>query len=191
VTREEDIARMRARHSIASRLEDGYPVTGPWSFRPLCEHQHGWMDVDEHWLQCRVCWWCKPKLGDPPELKLLPAILRGRVLPPLSGKVNLHKLYANAGFVLDDDRDSVLSVVRVRVMQHARASREYLEVRRCGAEVKFQAYGWREAAVFMETGLTKLLSVLARAEPRKPKALWSQIQSTYETNWRKPWEARA
>lgn len=182
---------MRARHSLASRRDDGYPVTGPWSFRELCEHEHGWTDVGEHWLQCRICWWCKPKLGKPPKLEALPAILKGRVIPPLTGKVDVRSAYCNAGFVLDDDRDSVLAIVRVRVVQHTYVT-EPAEIRRCGVEVKFKEFGWRCAAVFSETAFHRLLSALAEAEPRKPRALWMAIQDAYEIkpHWPHPWETR-
>lgn len=181
--REETIRLMRERHSLASRREDGYPVTGPWSFRELCEHRHGWREVACGWLQCQVCWWCKP--NDPTDLGALPAILKGCVLPPLQGNVDLRQLYSNAGFVLDDESSSVLSIVRVVVVQYAHTTEPY--VRRCGAQVRFKDRGWREAAVFFETGLSKLLGVVATAEPRKPRALWSAIQKTYAHAWRTPW----
>lgn len=183
--RVEAIRRMRARRSMASRREDKFPVTGPWSFRGLCEHEHGWRNVDEYWLQCRLCWWCKPKLGKPPTLRVLPAMLKGRVLPPLSGKVDLHSVYRNAGFIIDDDRDSVLSMVRVTVVQYSWSD----GVRRCGADVRFKDYGWQRVAVFNETALFRLLDVLAKAEPRKPKTLWLAIQKVYTPGWQKPWEA--
>lgn len=192
MTRDDDIRAMRARHSMTTRRSDVYPVTGPWSFRDLCEHEHGWVAVGEHWLQCQLCWWCKPKLGTPPALEKLPAILKGRELPPLSGKVDLSQLYANAGFVVDDDRSSVLSICRVVVVQHTYSGFDAAPtIRRCGAHVRFKEHGWKEAAVFMETGLSKLLAVLARAEPRKPRALWTKIQETFEVNpkWKRPWEA--
>lgn len=185
MSRTEYIRRMRVRHSIASRIGDDFPMTGPWSYRPLCEHEHGWRDVDQHWEQCLICWWCKPKLGKPPKLEKLPAILKGRVLPPLSGKVNLRHIYSNAGFVLDDDRESVISKVRVRVVQHSWVTEP--DIRRCGVEVRFKEHGWREAAVFMETWLHRLMTVLAQAEPRKPRALWSAIQKAMEINWTPPW----
>lgn len=199
--REDLIRRMRAEHANRarynpaiwrdSRLEHeaggGYPVTGPWSFRDTCEHHVGWDEVGEHWLQCRRCWWCKPKLGKPPKIEKLPAILKGRVLPPLSGKVDLHQVYANAGFVLDDDRRSVLSGVRVRVVQYTWTSPD-LDVRRCGVEVRFRGRGWREAAVFMETRLHRLVDVLREARPRRPKALWRAIQAAMEQRWTPPWE---
>ena len=195
-SRDDVIRAMRARHSMTTRRVDDYPVTGPWSFRDLCEHDHGWIAVDNDWLQCRLCWWCKPTYGyDLPKLEKLPAVLKGRVLPPLSGKVDINQLYANAGFTLDDDRGSVLSMVRVVVAQYSHTVTQSLEggdvggfVRRCCAHVRFKEHGWREAALFMETGLGKLLAVLNRAEPRKPKALWSAIQKAYESSWRKPWE---
>jgi hypothetical protein len=177
---------------MTTRRDDGFPVTGPWSFRDMCEHDHGWIAVDNDWLQCRLCWWCKPTYGyDLPKLEKLPAILKGRVLPPLSGKIDLSQLYANAGFVFDDDRSSVLSICRVVIVQHTYGSvfDSRMAVRRCGAHVRFKGYGWKEAAVFMETGLSKLLAVLAKAEPRKPKALWLAIQEAFEINpkWRAPW----
>lgn len=197
--REDLIRRMRAEHARRarysplvwrdSRLEQenggGFPVTGPWSFRDTCEH-HNWDEVGEHWLRCRRCWWCKPKLGDPPKLERLPAILKGRVLPPLSGKVDLRELYANAGFIMDDDRRSVLSAVRVRIVQHSWGSG--FDIRRCGVEVRFRGRGWREAAVFMETWLHRLVAVLRDAAPRRPKALWRAIQKTMESRWTPPWE---
>lgn len=201
MTRLEAIRRMRAEHSARSqhrqrlswqdsRLEhesgDGFPVTGPWSFRETCEHEHGWCEVGEHWLQCKRCWWCKPKLGKPPKLEALPAILKGRVLPPLNGRVDLHMMYMNAGFVIDDDVRSVLSVVRVRVVQYT--WKEAFEIRRCGVEVKFKDRGWKEAAVFWETYLHRLIDVLSKAEPRKPKALWRAIQVAMEHRWTPPWE---
>lgn len=181
--RDLSIRRMRAKHSIES---NGGLVTGPWSYRELCGH-HEFADVDEHWLQCRMCWWCKPKLGTPPKLERLPAILKNRVLPPLSGKVDLRALYANAGFIIDDDRKSVLSIVRVRIVQYTWTVEPL--IRRCGACVKFQEYGWREAAVFMETWLHRLMTTLSKAEPRKPKALWRAIQAAMENKWVPPWEA--
>lgn len=194
------IRRMRAEHSrrarpaspmwVDSELEKtnggGFPVTGPWSFRQTCEHHGEWNEVGEHWLQCARCWWCKPKLGTPPKLEKLPAILKGRVLPPLSGKVDLHAVYANAGFVLDDDRRSVLSTVRVRVVQHTWVSDSM--IRRCGAEVRFHGRGWREVAVFMETWTHRLVAAVSRAEPRRPKALWRAIQAAMEQRWIPPWE---
>lgn len=197
------IRRMRAEHARRarynpliwkdSRLEKenggGFPVTGPWSFRATCEHHDEWSEVGEHWLQCSKCHWCKPKLGDPPKLEKLPAILKGRVLPPLSGKVDLHDVYANAGFVLDDDRRSVLSVVRVRVVQYSWGSDPL--IRRCGVEVRFRERGWREAAVFMETWLHRLVAVLNVAEPRRPKALWRSIHEAMENQWSPPWEREA
>ncbi len=197
--RDDLIRRMRADHERRvrynplvwqdSRLErengGGFPVTGPWSFRDTCEH-HDWDEVGEHWLQCRRCWWCKPKLGTPPKLEKLPAILKGRSLPPLSGKVDLHAVYANAGFVLDDDRRSVLSSVRVKVVQHSWG--QIMDVRRCGAEVRFRGRGWREAAVFLETWLHRLVGVLRDARPRRPKALWRAIQQAMENRWTPPWE---
>lgn len=164
----------------------GFPVTGPWSFRDTCKVHGPWNEVGEHWLQCKACWWCKPKLGTPPELEKLPAILKGRMLPPLSGKVDLHAVYANAGFIVDDDLRSVLSTVRVQVVQHT-WSRDP-DVRRCGVEVKFKGRGWREAGVFMETWLHRLVGVLREAEPRKPKALWRAIQKAMEQRWPPPWD---
>lgn len=194
------VRRMRAEHSrragrdhlvwMHSRLEEasggGFPVTGPWSFRETCEH-HNWDEVGEHWMQCRRCWWCKPKLGKPPKLDKLPAILKGRVLPPLSGKVDLRAVYANAGFVLDDDRRSVISTVRVRVVQYAETPDPW-KIRKCGVEVRFRGRGWKEAGVFLETWLHRLVKVLHDAEPRKPKALWRAIQAAMEQNWPRPWE---
>ncbi len=188
---------MRADHAqrarwawVDSRLErkngGGFPVTGPWSFRETCLHHGAWQDVGEHWMQCRVCHWCKPSLGSPPKIEKLPAILKGRVLPPLSGKVDLHDVYANAGFVVDDDRRSVLSAVRVKVVQHTWVSEPL--IRRCGVEVRFRGRGWREAAVFMETWLHRLVPVLREAEPRKPKALWRAVQAAMENRWKPPWE---
>lgn len=199
-SRDDLIWRMRRAHSTASRrapltwvdsrLElktgDGFPVTGPWSFRATCEHHGEWQEVGEHWLQCRTCWWCKPVLGAPPKVEKLPAILKGRVLPPLCGKVDMDLVYANAGFVVDDDRKSVLSTVRVRVVQHTWVS--VPDVRRCGVEVLFRHRGWREAAVFWETWLHRLVGVLRDAEPRRPRALWRAIQETMEHKWRAPWE---
>lgn len=186
-SREEAIRRMRARHSLGSRRADTrFPVTGPWSLRELCEHEHGWKEVGEHWLQCKICWWCKPKLGKPPKLEQLPAILKNCVLPPLTGKPDLNKVFRNAGFVLDDDSRSVLSIVRVQVSQHTCI--EDPLIRRCGVEVKFKDYGWQAAAVFYETALYKLMEVVAKAEPRKPKALWLAIQAAFSRGWQKPWE---
>jgi hypothetical protein len=188
MSREESIKRMRAIHSMATRRTDPFPVTGPWSFRELCEHQHGWRDVGEHWMQCTLCWWCKPKLGKPPKLEKLPAILKNCSLPPLTGKIDLRAMYANAGFIFDDDRNSVLSIVRVRVVQYPWTTDPH--IRRCGVEVKFKDYGWREAGVFLETWLNRLTNVLLKAEPRKPKALWSAIQIAMENNWVSPWERK-
>jgi hypothetical protein len=198
--REDLIRRMRAEHVRSARMNPtmwrdsrlehesggGFPVTGPWSFRETCPHEHGWDEVGEHWLQCRRCWWCKPRLGRPPRIEMLPAILKGRVLPPLSGRVSLSEVYANAGFVVDDDRRSVLSVVRVRVVQHTWVSDP--DVRRCGVEVRFNGRGWREAAVFMETWLHRLVGVLRDARPRRPRALWAAIQAAMEQKWVPPWE---
>jgi hypothetical protein len=200
--REDLIRCMRAEHSRRSRYNPtiwqdsrlerenggGFPVTGPWSFRATCEH-HEWNEVGEHWLQCKKCWWCKPKLGKPPKLEKLPAILKGRVLPPLSGKVDLHAVYANSGFVVDDDRRSVLSAVRVRVVQHTWTADP--GIRRCGVEVRFSGRGWREAGVFMETWLHRLVVVLREAEPRRPKALWRAIQAAMECRWTPPWKREA
>jgi len=200
--REDLIRRMRSEHARRarynppvwrdSRLEQesggGFPVTGPWSFRETCEH-HNWEEVGEHWLRCTRCWWCKAKLGRPPKLERLPAILKGRVLPPLSGKVDLNAVYANAGFVLDDDRRSVISTVRVRVIQYAWVTEPL--IRRCGVEVRFRGRGWKEAAVFMETWLHRLVGVIREAEPRKPKALWRAIQKAMENKWTPPWEKEA
>jgi hypothetical protein len=175
---------MRATHALKSR---GTVVTGPWSFREVCAH-HEFNKLDENWSQCKLCWWCKPNLGNPPKLVKLPAILKGRVLPPLTGRVDLSKVFRNAGFVLDDDRSSVLSIVRVHVVQHS-----FIEdplIRRCGVEVKFKKFGWKMAAMFYETALQILMAVVARAKPRKPKALWIAIQSAFSRGWQKPWEAR-
>ena len=175
---------MRARHSLASQRNTPFPATGPWSLRALCEHEHGWKDVDEYWQQCVICWWCKPKLGTPPTLRVLPGLLKGRVLPPLSGKVDLRHVFRNAGFVFDDR--SALSIVRVHVVQHT-----FVEdplVRRCGVEVKFKDHGWQMAAVFYETALYKVVDVVAKAEPRKPRALWLAIQAAFSRGWKKPWE---
>lgn len=181
---------MRARRSIVSRVEaGGTPVTGPWSFRELCEHRHGWAEVGGDWLQCRLCWWCKPKLSAPLALKALPAILRGRVLPPLSGKVNVRDAFRNAGFVLDDDKDSVLSTVRVRVVQYSFA--EDPLIRRCAVDVRFREHGWQGAAAFFETALSELMRVISRAEPRKPRALWLAIQAAFTPGWQKPWRKRS
>ncbi len=196
------IRRVRAEHSRSargrrnqqlwqdSRLEHesggGFPVTGPWSFRETCEH-HTWEPAAEGWVRCTRCWWCKPELGDPPAIEKLPAILKGRVLPPLSGRVDLHAVYANAGFVVDDDRRSVLSIVRVRVVQHAWITGDF-DIRRCGVEVRFRGHGWKEAAVFMETWLHRLVTVLRAARPRRPKALWRAIQEAMEQRWSPPWE---
>lgn len=199
MSRIDEIRRLRREHQVRStthplvwrdsRLEHeaggGYPVTGPWSFRETCEHHGAWQDVGEHWEQCRTCHWCRPKLGAPPDVSKLPAILEGRVLPPLSGKVDLHALYATAGFVLDADRESVLSVVRVRVVQYTWV--QHPLIRRCGAEVRFRDRGWREAAVFMETWLHRLVKVLSEAEPRKPRALWSALNAAMECRWSPPW----
>lgn len=186
-SREEAIRRMRARHSLGTRRSDTrFPVTGPWSFRELCEHEHGWKDVGDHWEQCKVCGWCKPKLGKPPKLEQLPAILKGCVLPPLTGKPDLTKVFRNAGFVLDDDAHSVLSIVRVAVCQHTCAEDPF--IRRCTVDVKFKDYGWQPAAVFFETALYRLMEVVNKAEPRKPKALWLAIQGAFSRGWPKPWE---
>lgn len=199
-TRADAVRQLRADHLRRSRYnpvmwrdsrlerEDGggFPVTGPWSFRDTCSHHGEWNEVGGHWLQCKMCWWCKPKLGEPPKIEKLPALLKGRVLPPLSGKVDLHDVYANAGFVVDDDLRSVLSAVRVRVVQYTWTSNP--DIRRCGVEVKFRGRGWREAAVFMETWLHRLVSVLRDAEPRRPKALWRAIQKAMEQRWPPPWE---
>jgi hypothetical protein len=185
MSREEAIQRMRARHVLTAIRSDPYPVTGPWSLRASCDHSHGWRNVDEYWLQCVMCWWCKPKLGKPPSLRVLPAFLKGRVLPPLTDKVNVNSVFKNAGFVLDEDSRSVLSIVRVHVVQSA-----FIEdpmIRRCGVEVKFKKHGWRMAAVFHETALYKLISVLSRAAPRKPKKLWLAIQAAFSKGWRTPW----
>lgn len=176
---------MRATHSIRSRAKK--PITGPWSFRDVCTHEEGWKNVGEHWLQCRRCWWCKPKLGKPPRIAMLPAILENRILPPLTGKIDLGKVFRNAGFMLDDDRDSVLSMVRVHVVQHV-----FVEdplIRRCGVDVQFKDLGWQSAAVFNETALYVLIDVVAKAEPRKPRALWLAIQNAFSKGWKKPWEA--
>lgn len=185
--RQEAIRRMRARHSLGTRRSDvRFPVTGPWSFRELCEHTHGWRVVGEHWLQCKICWWCKPRLGKPPKLERLPAILKNCVLPPLTGKVDMSKVFKNAGFVLDDDRGSVLSIVRVQIVQYHFA--EDPLIRRCSVEVKFKEYGWQYAATFYETALYRLMEVVSKAEPRKPKALWLAIQAAFSRGWPKPWE---
>lgn len=187
IEREESIKRMRARHSMGTRRADTrFPITGPWCLRDVCEHKHGWKEVGEHWLQCKMCWWCKPKLGKPPALEKLPTILKNCVLPPLTGKIDTTKLFRNAGFVLDDDSASVCSIVRICIVQHS-----FIEdplVRRCGVEVKFKDYGWQAAAVFYETALYKLMEVVAKAEPRKPKALWLAIQAAFSRGWPKPWE---
>lgn len=201
--RDDLIRRMRAEHAARarhnpqvwqdSRLEQenggGFPVTGPWSFRATCEH-HNWEVVEEHWLRCTRCWWCKPKLGRPPKIEKLPAVLKGRPLPPLNGKVDLRSVYANAGFVLDDDRRSVISAVRVRVVQYTSESAP-VGIRRCGVEVRFRGRGWKEAAVFMETWLHRLVAVLRAAEPRRPKALWRAVQEAMECIWTPPWEREA
>ena len=197
--RDDLIKHMRAEHVRRSRrvlmwqdsrLEHesggGFPVTGPWSFRETCEH-HNWDEIGEHWLRCTRCWWCKPKLGKPPKLEKLPAILKGRVLPPLSGKVDLHEVYAQAGFVLDDDRRSVISTVRVRVVQYTWANVDF-DVRKCGVDVRFRGRGWKEAAVFNETWLHRLVQVMREARPRRPKALWRAIQKAMENRWQPPWE---
>jgi hypothetical protein len=168
------------------RADTRFPITGPWSLREVCEHEHGWRDVDEHWMQCKMCWWCKPKLGKPPTLRVLPALLKNRVLPPLTGKIDTTKLFRNAGFVLDDDVRSVCSIVRVYIVQHT-----FVEdplIRRCGVEVRFKDYGWQAAAVFYETALINLMNVVSKAEPRKPKALWLAIQAAFSRGWPKPWE---
>lgn len=186
-SREEMIRRMRAEHSRKSREAVEPTVFYNAQLRGDCHHEN-WEPVGEHWLQCKRCWWCKPKLGKPPKLEKLPAILKGRVLPPLEGKVDLHKVYCDAGFYLDDERESVLSMVRVRVVQHTWIS--HPDVRRCGVEVRFKDYGWKEAAVFMETALHRLIAVVNEAEPRKPRALWLAIQDAYGVKpyWPKPWE---
>jgi len=168
------------------RSDTRFPVTGPWSFREVCEHEHGWKDVGEHWSQCTMCWWCKPKLGKPPKVEKLPAILKGRTLPPLTGKVDLSKVFRNAGFVFEDDRDGVFSMVRVQIVQVAFA--EDPLIRRCCVEVRFKDHGWQMAAVFYETALYKLMEVVSKAEPRKPKALWLAIQEAFSRGWPKPWE---
>lgn len=199
--REAVIRKMRADHAWRrargelplwreSRLEraagGGFPVTGPWSFRETCEHHGAWAEAGGDWLQCRTCGWCKPRLGRPPRPERLPALLAGRVLPPLSGEVDLRSVYANAGFVIDDDRRSVLSAVRVRVVQYSEW-REWPAVRRCGVEVRFRGRGWREAAVFMETWLHRLVAVLRDAAPRRPRALWRAIQEAMGHRWPAPW----
>lgn len=185
--RNEAIRRMRARHSMGTRRADTrFPVTGPWSFSGLCEHTHGWKEVGEHWLQCTMCWWCKPKLGKPPKLEKLPAILKNRVLPPLTGKIDMSKVFRNAGFVFEDDRRGVFSMVRVHVVQHSFT--EDPLIRRCGVEVRFKDHGWQMAAVFFETALFMLMDVLAKAEPRKPRALWLAIQIAFSRGWKKPWQ---
>lgn len=185
MSRESAIRRMRATHSLKS---NGMPVTGPWSFREVCVH-HEFNAVGEHWLQCRMCWWCKPKLGKPPKLEKLPAILKNCVLPPLTGKIDMSKVFRNAGFVLDDDRSSVLSLVRVHVVQYSFT--EDPLIRRCGAEVRFKELGWRMAAVFFETALYRLMEVAAKAAPRKPRALWLAIQAAFSRGWPKPWEMKS
>lgn len=182
---------MRARHALTAlrKEKDPFPVTGPWSLRGLCEHAHGWKKVGDHWLQCEICHWCKPKLGVPPKLEALPAILKDRALPPLTGKVDLHAVFRNAGFVLGDDAASVLSIVRVHVAQHSWSTVDAF-VRRCGVEVKFKDHGWQPAAVFYETALHRLVDVVAKAEPRKPRALWSAIQAAFSRGWREPWRVQ-
>lgn len=176
---------------VDSRLErstgGGFPVTGAWSFRETCEHHAEWSPVGEHWEQCRTCHWCRPVLGRPPRVERLPALLAGRVLPPLSGTLDLRAVYANAGFVVDAGRRSVLSRVRVRVVQYSEW-REWPTVRRCGVEVRFRRRGWREAGVFMETWLHRLVGVLAEARPRRPRALWRAIQAAMGHRWPPPWE---
>ena len=185
MSRESAIRRMRATHSLKS---NGVLVTGPWSFRDVCEHR-AFDKVGEHWFQCRMCWWCKPNLGNPPKLERLPAILKGRVLPPLTGKVDMSKVFRNAGFMLDDDRSSVLSMVRVHVVQYSFT--EDPLIRRCGAEVRFKDLGWKMAAVFYETALFRLMEVTAKAAPRKPRALWLGIQEAFSRGWQKPWEMKS
>lgn len=185
MSRESSIRRMRATHSLKS---NGVVVTGPWSFRDTCAH-HEFDKLDEHWFQCRVCWWCKPNLGNPPKLEKLPAILKGRVLPPLTGKIDMSKLFRNAGFMLDDDRSSVLSMVRVHVVQYSFVTDPF--IRRCGAEVRFKEFGWQMAAVFFETALFRLMEVVAKAAPRKPRALWFGIQAAFSRGWQKPWEMKS
>lgn len=184
--RDDAIRLMRANHSRASQFTGVFHRA---QRRDACEHD--FVKVDDSWKQCTLCLWCKPRLGKPPRLEKLPAILKGRVLPPLEGKVDLHKVYCDGGFVIDDDRDSVLSMVRVRVVQHTWVS--HPDVRKCGVEVRFRELGWKEAAVFLETALRRLLAVLRDAEPRKPKKLWLAIQRAYEINpnWPRPWEPRA
>ena len=163
--REEAIKRMRARHSLGSRRADTrFPVTGPWSFRELCEHEHGWKDVDTYWQQCMVCWWCKPKLGEPPTLRVLPGFLKGRALPPLTGKPDLTKVFRNAGFILGDDQESVLAMVRIYVVQHSFSADPL--IRRCGVEVRFKDHGWQPAAVCYETALFKLCLLYTSPSPR-------------------------
>lgn len=188
-TREEAISRMRARHALGTlRADTRFPITGPWSFAGICEHQHGWKDVDVYWQQCKICWWCKPKLGKPPTLRVLPAMLKDRPLPPLTGKPELGKVFRNAGFILGDDQKSVLSMVRINVVQHTFVTDPL--IRRCGVEVKFKDHGWQAAAVFFETALFKLMEVVVKAEPRKPRALWLAIQDAFSRGWPKPWEVR-
>lgn len=172
------------------RADTRFPVTGPWSFHGVCDHEHGWKEVDEYWQQCKICWWCKPKLGKPPTLRVLPALLKGRVLPPYTstGKVDLSKVFRNAGFVFEDDHRGVFSMVRVHLVQY-----QFTEdplIRRCGVEVRFKEHGWQPAAVFYETALFKLMEVVAKAAPRKPRALWLAIQAAFSRGWRKPWESR-
>jgi hypothetical protein len=189
--REEAIRRMRAAYSASTRTEPAttpdpwsFPVTGPWSYRPTCEH-HRFQKLDKNWKQCARCWWCKPRLGVPPKIEKLPAILRGRMLPPLNGKVDLRAMYANAGFVLSEDRLSVLSRIRIRIVQYSWCG---TEIRRCGVEVRFKDIGWKEAAVCMETYLHRLFPVLRVARPRRPKQTWVMIQRAFGHNWKPPWE---
>lgn len=175
VTRAEASAIARRAKAIAAT--EGRLVCETWATRDVSFHQvceHRWETISETWDQCRVCKWCRSRV----TLEELPDVMARRLVPPFD-EIDLRKMYAFAGFV-------VSKMVRVRVSQHAWKT-EFGD-RRCGAEVRFKDYGWKEAAVFNESDLPSLFDIIKLAEKGKPRALWLSIQRLFRLSWTRPWK---
>jgi len=121
----------------------------------------------------------------PAEAREAAGAPEGAGAPPLSGKVDLHALYCNAGFVLDDDRRSVLSAVRVRVVQHswAPAPTSGGVERRSGSGT---VGGARRGVHGDVDAPPRLRAERGRAEA--PEGAVAAVQEAMECRWAPPWE---
>ena len=141
------------------------------AYRRVCNHE--FQPISERWQQCEICRWCLPRVDSVWEL---PEVLAGTVnLPPL---VMLDGYLKIAGFL-------VSSMVRIRVVLDSSTG----QGRRCSVMVKLGDLGWKDAAVFDERDLHKVITVVENAEPKRPRKLWRRFQRAFLLNWGAPWES--